>query len=247
MLFAFALAFVNFSAELNLIKAILISLVAISTLSTFIYSNYIVFGRKLGLLIDAVAVVLWSQFMDLGVMGVWVLVASIRQYLVGAFILAAIALPQYRKAVIKSRLAELDIMINTAKKNIELYLSANDFPAANKTVYFTGTKSIAEIEPPGNCSVAETGCTTDLVSFQAQCDNQGCQIHFQAKGNWLGGPLSSNLYLYKSDMIWYEMGSERSPSSVLKIYCPYLKERNILGHRSTVRACSSVGVTLEEY
>ena len=92
MLFAFVLAFVNFSAELNLIKAILISLVAISTLSTFIYSNYIVFGRNLGLVIDAVAVVLWSQFMDLGVMGVWVLVASIRQYLVGAFILAAIAL-----------------------------------------------------------------------------------------------------------------------------------------------------------
>ena len=96
MAFAFVLAFVNFSPELNLIKAVLISLVAISTLSTFIYSNYIVFGRKLGLLVDVIAVALWSEFMELGVMGVWVMVASIRQYLVAAFITLAIVMMMKR-------------------------------------------------------------------------------------------------------------------------------------------------------
>ena len=37
-------------------------------------------------------------------------------------ILAAIALTQYRKAVIKARLAEADIAINTMMRNIDLYL-----------------------------------------------------------------------------------------------------------------------------
>ena len=92
MIFAFTLAFVNFPPELNLIKAVLLSLVAISSLSTFIFSIYLVFGRKLGLLIDAAAIIGWIQFMDMGVMGVWTLVASIRIYLVGAMIIAAIVM-----------------------------------------------------------------------------------------------------------------------------------------------------------
>ena len=92
MAFALLLAFTTFSPALNLIKAILISLVAISTISIFIYSTYLVFGRRVGLIIDAAAVILWPMFMDMGVMGVWTLLASIRAYLVGGFILAALLL-----------------------------------------------------------------------------------------------------------------------------------------------------------
>ena len=97
MIFAFTLAFVNFPPELNLIKAVLLSLVAVSSLSTFIFSVYLVFGRKLGLLIDTVAIIGWAQFMDMGVMGVWMLLASIRSYLVGAMILAAIVIAVRRQ------------------------------------------------------------------------------------------------------------------------------------------------------
>ncbi|MBQ4403319.1 MAG: hypothetical protein II857_02805 [Selenomonadaceae bacterium] len=92
MIFTFTLAFVNFPPELNLIKAVLLSLVAVSSLSTFIYSIYLVFGRKLGLLIDAAAILGWTQFIDMGVMGVWTLLASIRSYLVGAMLLAAMVM-----------------------------------------------------------------------------------------------------------------------------------------------------------
>lgn len=97
MAFAFALAFTEFSPMLNIIKAILISLVAISTISTFIYSIYVVFGAGLGLMIDLIAVAFWNVFMDMGVMGVWTLVASIRVYIVAGFILAALALAYKRK------------------------------------------------------------------------------------------------------------------------------------------------------
>lgn len=90
MLFTYALANVAFSPLLNLIKAVLVSLVGISTLSTFIYSEYIVFGKKLGLLIDGLAVLLWPLLISLGVMGVWTLMAEIRIYLIAALLVIAL-------------------------------------------------------------------------------------------------------------------------------------------------------------
>ena len=97
MAFVLVLAFVNFPPELNLLKAVLLSLIAVSSLSTFIFSIYLVFGRKLGLLIDAAAILGWVKFMDMGVMGVWTLLASIRSYLVGGMIIAAIFMSIRRK------------------------------------------------------------------------------------------------------------------------------------------------------
>ncbi|MBR5022836.1 MAG: hypothetical protein IKY18_06520 [Oscillospiraceae bacterium] len=90
MIFTFALAFVQFTPWLNLLKAILVSIIGISTISTFIYSEYIVFGRKLGLAIDITAVVFWPLFISLGVMGVWTLMAELRVYLVIAMLLIAL-------------------------------------------------------------------------------------------------------------------------------------------------------------
>lgn len=97
MIFAFSLAFIDLPPELNLIRAVLLSLVAVSSLSTFIYSTYLVFGRNLGLLIDAVAIIGWAQFMDMGVMGLWTLMASCRSYLVGAMLLAAVVMTIRKK------------------------------------------------------------------------------------------------------------------------------------------------------
>lgn len=90
MIFTFALAFVQFTPWLNLLKAILVSIIGISTISTFIYSEYIVFGRKVGLAIDITAVVFWPLFISLGVMGVWTLMAELRVYLVIAMLLIAL-------------------------------------------------------------------------------------------------------------------------------------------------------------
>ena len=92
MIFTFSLAFVNFPPVLSLCKAVLISLIAISTLSTFIFSIYLVFGRRLGLLIDAAAILTWAQMSDLEVMGIWTLGATIRSYLAIAFILVGVGI-----------------------------------------------------------------------------------------------------------------------------------------------------------
>lgn len=99
--FTFLLAWTNFSPALNIVKAFLIMLVAASTLSSFLYSIYITFGRKAGLAVSIASVALWQLLIPMGVMGVWTLMASIRIYIVAVSIVIALAWSfiEKRKAV----------------------------------------------------------------------------------------------------------------------------------------------------
>lgn len=90
MAFTYLLAYVQFSPELNLLKAILVSVIGISTISTFIYSEYIVFGKRLGLAITGLAVAFWPLLISLGVLGVWTLMAEIRVYLIIALLIISL-------------------------------------------------------------------------------------------------------------------------------------------------------------
>ncbi len=91
LVFVFLLAWTHFNPVLNTVKAFLIFLIAVSTLSSFLYSIYITYGRKLGLAINIAAVALWQLLIPMGVLGVWTLMASIRIYIVaGAIIFATV-------------------------------------------------------------------------------------------------------------------------------------------------------------
>lgn len=90
MLFSCALALVDFSPVLNVIKAVLITLVAISSISSFLYSEYILFGKKFGLVVDIFIVAFWPLVVPLGVMGVWTLMSEIRIWMVAALLLFAL-------------------------------------------------------------------------------------------------------------------------------------------------------------
>lgn len=92
MVFAFSLIFTSISPALEVCKAILLTALAVSTLSSFIYSEYAVFGRKLGLGINLFAFGFWPLVAPLGVMGVWTLMAESRVYLILAMLVAAIIL-----------------------------------------------------------------------------------------------------------------------------------------------------------
>jgi len=89
--FTFLLAWTHFNPVLNTVKAFLIFLVAASTVSSFLYSIYIAFGRRLGLAVNVALVGLWQFLIPMGVLGVWTLMASIRIYIVIGAILFAIA------------------------------------------------------------------------------------------------------------------------------------------------------------
>lgn len=89
MAIIFLLAWTKFSPVLNIIKALLITLIGTSTLSSAMYSIYIAFGKKCGLAINVGLTALWHVLIPLGVMGMWTLMASVRIYFVAGAIAAA--------------------------------------------------------------------------------------------------------------------------------------------------------------
>ena len=89
LLFIFLMAFAKFGTVANIIKAILVTLIAVSSLSSFLYSIFITFGKKLGTGINILTIILWQFLIPLGVMGAWTLMASIRIYIVCGGILFA--------------------------------------------------------------------------------------------------------------------------------------------------------------
>lgn len=90
MAIIFMLAWTQFSTVLNIIKAILITVIGTSTLSSAMYSIYIAFGKKIGLAVNTGLIAFWHILIPLGVMGAWTLMASVRIYIVGGAILAAL-------------------------------------------------------------------------------------------------------------------------------------------------------------
>ena len=89
LLFVFALSWVHFSPALNVLKAILVILIASSTLSSSMYGLFCAVGYKAGVVLSAGTVALWQLLIPLGVMGAWTLMSSIRIYIVVASILIA--------------------------------------------------------------------------------------------------------------------------------------------------------------
>lgn len=90
LVFIFLMSLTHFSPALNIVKAVLVTLIAVSSLSSFQYSLYITFGKKVGLALNAATITLWQLLIPLGVMGAWTLMASIRVYIVAAAIIAAL-------------------------------------------------------------------------------------------------------------------------------------------------------------
>jgi hypothetical protein len=101
MAIIFLLAWAQFTPLLNMVKAILITIIGTSTLSSSMYSIYIAFGKKLGLAVNFGLIFGWQFLIPLGVMGMWTLMASVRIYFVAGGILFAILwnLREKRKAV----------------------------------------------------------------------------------------------------------------------------------------------------
>ncbi len=108
-------------------------------------------------------------------------------------ILAAIALPQYRRSVQKARLAQLDLILNAAQKATESYMLAHGRPTED--VLFTGENSVSDIDISKNCDVSE--CYTKAGAIKLYCNTDGsCGLHFNtsqtssgANDQWLDGAI----------------------------------------------------------
>ena len=88
--FVFLLGMTSFNPALNIIKGILLSLIALSSLTSFIYSIYISFGNKIGFAVNTFGFVSWYFLIPLGVMKIWSAMQDVRFVIVIATILISI-------------------------------------------------------------------------------------------------------------------------------------------------------------
>ena len=171
-------------------------------------------------------------------------------------ILAAIAVPQYKKAVIKSKLAQVDVGITTAIKNIDLYLNTNGYPASNGAIRrFTGRQSIADIKMPGDCDSDLGYCKTNVGGFSADCrksnDKAQCLIYYTS-AKTISGTYSYDVTFYmvknEGEDIWYfdSMSGLSKYDYVIKILCQWAREKGYPASAYVVKQCSRLGVTLKD-
>jgi len=103
LLFVLAGAFTTYSPAVDLLKGILVSLVAVSSLSSFLYGSMVNFGKKIGVAVDVAAVAGWQLLVPMGVMGVWTLMQNVRIWMVLAmFVAAAVWYVIERRKAVKS-------------------------------------------------------------------------------------------------------------------------------------------------
>lgn len=152
-------------------------------------------------------------------------------------ILAAIALPQYRKAVVKSKFAEVDLAVSAAKQNIRFYLDANGWPGEDEELFFTGSESVGSIDLPGDCS-DDVACETELAFYVVAYDDGYFWI---AIGLKFLNYEALDLFMYPDHGVWFLR------DAFSKELCQWAKERNYPAEGNALTNCSELGVTLEEY
>lgn len=127
-------------------------------------------------------------------------------------ILAAVAVPQYQKAVKKSRAAQLDVYISAASKAIDVYLLENALPEGNNPVLLTGKNSVSPIDMPGDCSKDNYYCHTDVGRFQVICYATRCRILLRPEYNADG--TTGNTWLFSSSA---KISLDKMPTGMMSI------------------------------
>mgnify|MGYP002851791458 CR=1 FL=1 len=107
-------------------------------------------------------------------------------------ILAAIALPQYQKAVEKSRIAEALTVLNSLQKAVDIYVMENGFPKDPTDV----TEQL-NIDLPNYHSRYATGLyATNHFVYSVQCDSSDCYIQAYRTTD-VDGAYEEYMYNYK--------------------------------------------------
>ncbi len=96
-------------------------------------------------------------------------------------ILAAVALPQYQKAVNKSRIAGEELVRHTLSKAIDVWVLENGLPDSD--FYFTGANATGKLDidiPWKGCDTNH--CSTEFVAWEVLCNDGGCFINADSYG-----------------------------------------------------------------
>ena len=90
-------------------------------------------------------------------------------------ILAAVAVPQYQKAVEKSRLSEALLNISTMQKQLDLYVLENGYAKSNAQADHIYYPNVANVEIPGDID-NDGAIVTQNFTYYAGCGSNSCAI-----------------------------------------------------------------------
>ena len=110
-------------------------------------------------------------------------------------ILSAIALPQYEKAVEKSRLTGVIQRVSNWQRAIDIYILENGFPS--RAVDFTSSngKDLLSMDVTQGLDCNRNGCGGKEGWYSADCGSSTCTIQFD---RGLQGSKNYSLKLYKN-------------------------------------------------
>ena len=144
-------------------------------------------------------------------------------------ILAAVALPQYQKAVRKARISEVATTFSSISKGIDMWLMENGgFPASYVT--FSGTNG-TKLDIQQSCAKEEsTGCYTKVGYWDYGCGSSSCYIYlypyYNADGTlgnkWLSTEAGWLTVSKTGDGPW-GLDPSQVPSSVMPEVCRWWK------------------------
>ena len=143
-------------------------------------------------------------------------------------ILAAVALPQYNKAVRKARLSEVATTFSSISKGIDMWLMENGgYPAS--TVQFSGSNKTASLDIQQSCATEDANsCYTKVGRWNYYCHDSWCviQLYTEHKADQSTG----NKWLDESWIPWFKhpnkewgMSAGQLSSSVLPEVCRWWK------------------------
>ncbi len=113
-------------------------------------------------------------------------------------ILAAVALPQYQKAVRKARLSEVATTFNSVSKGIDTWLMGN---GGYGTAQFSGKKKDAELDITQTCATEDNSyCYTKVGKWIYYCGTNYCFLYLFTSAN--ADKTTTNKWLDQSQFVW---------------------------------------------
>ena len=122
-------------------------------------------------------------------------------------ILAAIAFPQYKRVVLKTRLTEVILNINAFQKGVDLYMLSHDDPSSNKSLL-----NDIDLDVTKGLSCNNSWCSSKYYTYEVQYFNNTKTYQIYVDDYFYGGWAMfvtrkrdedwEKLCLYQDDYEW---------------------------------------------
>ena len=155
-------------------------------------------------------------------------------------ILAAIALPKYEKAIIKSRMAEVAIRVKAMEQAVDLYVLENGFPSSGAIdlfdVYPDLTGGLTQIDDSSNGHDFPL-YRSKYAAYTASCGSNSCTLdaYYSKNGNPGGWHIAHEGIIrvtrnfnksngWQTGNCWYRLEDEKNGPSICSTVVGYVAQ-----------------------